>query len=49
MTVDELKTLWRFWNVGGRWFGRRSTGEEVKAGTRHAALQKAEWFEQCNH
>ena len=45
MTNRELEFMWRFWNVGGTWYGKRLTGEQVKAGTRSHALMKAEWFE----
>lgn len=45
MTNKELEFMWRFWNVGGTWFGKRLTGEQVRAGTRMAALVKAEDFE----
>ena len=37
---------WRFWNVSGKWFGRRVTGEQVTAGTYFAVCQKASWFDQ---
>ena len=46
MNIDELKTLWRFWTVGGVWQGCRATGQMVRAGTYSAVLKQAEWFEQ---
>lgn len=46
MTTQELETLWTFWNVGGRWTGRRTTGQMVKGGTRAAVVRAAEHFEQ---
>lgn len=48
MTAQELQETWRFWNVGGTWFGRRTTGEQVKAGTYIAVLNKVEWHEQID-
>jgi hypothetical protein len=45
LNSQEMETLWRFWNVGGTWFGHRTTGETVRAGTRDAALTKAIWHE----
>jgi hypothetical protein len=48
MNIDELKTLWRFWTVGGVWQGCRATGQMIKAGTYSAVLKQAEWFEQSN-
>ena len=46
MDIRELETLWTFWNVGGRWTGRRQTGQTVRGGTRAAVLRAAEHFEQ---
>ena len=45
MAVENINTKWTFWNVSGKWFGRRVTGETVHAGTYTAALTKAGWHE----
>ena len=45
MTIQEIETLWTFWNVGGRWTGRRQTGQIVRGGTRAAVVRAAGNFE----
>jgi hypothetical protein len=45
MNVKELETKWTFWNVSGKWFGRRNTGQEVKAGTYISVLRFAQHYE----
>ena len=45
MSIQELETVWTFWNVGGRWTGRRTTGQKVFGGTYSAVLRAAENFE----
>lgn len=45
MTIEEIETLWTFWNVSGRWTGRRCTGQKVRAGTRDAVIRAAQNFE----
>ena len=46
MLKQEQEALWRFWGVGRYWFGRRVTGETVRAGTYIAARNKASWHEE---
>lgn len=45
MAMEDLEAEWSFWNVGGTWFGKRSTGELIKAGTYAAIVTKAEHHE----
>lgn len=45
MNIQELETLWAFWNVGGRWTGRRYTGQTVRGGTYLAVFRAAQNFE----
>lgn len=45
MNIDEIETLWTFYNVGGSWIGRRQTGQKVRAETRTGAIRSAQNFE----
>ena len=36
---------WTFWNVGGKWFGKRlADGAKVSAGTYISVQNQARWY-----